>query len=304
MGLEKYFYIGALLVLIGSCVMMNMGEKEAEQEYVPQVVDVPQEPAEQVQAEPEIVENTTEVEIIEEPAAEPGEVVYSEYVDFSIKDYESMCEVGKSDARLVEENVGSSLTRYYELPDGKKVGPYYKWLENGQIRSFRCYNEDGEKNGPVVDWDENGNKNYEYFYVDDVFNGSYRRWTDGVMTEEKFYSHGLLNGSRRLWYEDGTLREEEFYLNGIKHLAWKTYFENGQLKDVYHYDDGMKLPDYSVFYEDGSLQSQKKGELDSGRFTGYILTFGKPENGMQEGTRCEYVDDEQTGCEEVTQAVA
>jgi len=299
MGIEKYFYIGAVILLIGSCVMMKLSKEKPEDIFVPDINEsVPVIDIET--SKPDIVETPPE---IEEP--EPDNItIETEPVEIDLlSEYEALCDQDiPSEASLVQETKGRAFSKTYFMPDGSKTGPAYIWYDDSQaqIRSFLCYNEDGEKHGPAVYWEDNGDHESEYFYVNDSRDGSFKEWEDGVLIEQRTYSMGTLNGEYKTWFDDGTLETLNVYTDGEKNGKWITYYDNGNVKEEYNYELGIKQANFRIFYEDSTLQSERNGVLKASRFTGYIVNYGKIIDGQQTGSKCEFVEDFKISCEEVT----
>jgi len=310
--IEKILYVLAAFAFVASCAYITMNkdatsddaspvklpESITDQTGEPETPEIPEppEPEQPVESEPQEPE-PQEPEQPEEPA-EPAPVTDPQ----TLSDYETLCTTEPTmTATHIEQTVGRAFVDYWEFADGNKIGPSYKWLEHDKqnIRSFRCYNIDGEKDGPAVDWESDGTREFEYNYIDGELDGVYKEWEDGVLIEEKNYAAGLLHGALKRWSSESTPKVVENYMNGTKDGEWNIYHKNGQLKEEFSYDYGIRSPNFKFYYEDGSLQSERKGELKSGRFTGLTWNYGMSDSGRQEGTKCEFIDDEKISCEDV-----
>ena len=81
---------------------------------------------------------------------------------------------------------------------------------------------DGLRTGPYTLRDLNGTVEEEGFYVKDELDGIYRKYKDGVLSEEINYKHGVLHGDH-IFYEirrscgddkDYFIKERITYVNG------------------------------------------------------------------------------------------
>jgi len=334
MDWENYLIAGTFLLFVGSCYMFNTSQpKETFVEDAPsQEAVVDETPAAQAEtskpdeaelnesvapedneaeeytppvppelpAEKPAEENLTNATPTEEPSAE-----LNQSERFTLEEFKALCGSPPTGASLVEEGSGVLWFEYYQFPGGTKVGPYIKWFDKSktQARMFRCYNKDGENNGPAVDWDQNGNKEAEYYYVNGTYDGPYREWVDGILIKELNYVMGKRDGQQNEYSVDGVLLETESYILGMKDGIWSTYYPNGQLKEKTSYSDDIKNANYWLYYEDGSLQSKRVGGLDGNKFTGVLYNYNHAEDGVQEGTECEFVNDVNVGCRDITQNI-
>ena len=130
--------------------------------------------------------------------------------------------------------------------DGKNVGEWLFYGNEGFLMAEGNFNDNGERHG---DW--------KWFY------------DNGQTKEIASYKNGKLNGENFLYFEDGTpyiyanYTEDEFdglyqyYLkNGA--LAQKKFFKNGNLNGLYtsYFKVGESLPEFHIEYENNQVKSK------------------------------------------------
>ncbi len=238
----------------------------------------------------------------EQPAKEPGpkgrEADQEQAWPLTEAQYSEMCPAPKGQVP-VRTTYGSSFIEYYEV-QGSFEGPYWKWRDHNatKLLSLRCY-RDGEKDGPAVDWDRNGLVEKELFYKDGGLNGPYRVWSNGVLVEELAYADDEYDGVWSAWTDEGVPKWVKSYKNGDRHGIWKTYYPSGALRDEQEYIGGEKTQNYRLYSEEGWLVTEREGRLEGNRFTGTIISWQEPVNGVRQGEKCTMRQGEKVSCETV-----
>jgi hypothetical protein len=101
--------------------------------------------------------------------------------------------------------------------DGKRVGPWVKYHDNGQLYSKGTI-KDGKEDGPWV-----------------------RYWDNGKLESKGIYKDGDRDGFWVRYYEDGQLWYKGTYKDDEKDGPWYYYNKNGKLESKGAYKDGVKV---------------------------------------------------------------
>ena len=90
------------------------------------------------------------------------------------------------------------------MKDGKKVGKWMVWYDNGTKKEQHNY-KDGMKNGLTIEWRENGTKKTETQYVNDEKVGLETNYTEegGLFSQNDWTDK--LNYKVTYFYKDGTI---------------------------------------------------------------------------------------------------
>lgn len=102
--------------------------------------------------------------------------------------------------------------------------------------------------------------------------GQYQRYNqDGQLFETATYTHGLLDGSRTIYYPDGQVEIEEIYVSDKLHGTYKKFHQNGQLQLTANYEDNVMTGPSKSYYEDGTLKEEIlfKNNEENGPFVEY-----------------------------------
>lgn len=115
--------------------------------------------------------------------------------------------------------------------DGKKVGIYTSWYDNGQKMAEEHY-KDGIKVGEWIKWYDNGNlkERKHYHQGDGKLDGYYiEYYNQYIPHEQKYqlqdYTNGRKDGIYKQWYPKGGLAFEGRYEDGDRIGVWKWYEE-------------------------------------------------------------------------------
>lgn len=133
--------------------------------------------------------------------------------------------------------------------DGKRVGEWKDYYENGQISRTYKYHKGKYLKRFVRLFYEDGNLKQETTKVDDYYvvlgyyesgnikfkrkfeGGFYKEFREnGVLKIEADYEKYELNGVWKLYHENGNLAWQVNYLNGYRNGGYKQFYENGKLK--------------------------------------------------------------------------
>jgi antitoxin component YwqK of YwqJK toxin-antitoxin module len=134
------------------------------------------------------------------------------------------------DAKDLVETDGIYYKKYTDVPftgkttgkyqgsvrNGKRVGPWVEYHENGLLSSKGTY-KDGKRDGPLVSYDGNGKLYYKATYKDGEKHGLWiTYYTDGKLSFKGPYKNGKKDGPW-FWYKDnGQLSSKGTFKNGVK----------------------------------------------------------------------------------------
>jgi antitoxin component YwqK of YwqJK toxin-antitoxin module len=85
--------------------------------------------------------------------------------------------------------VNGNLKVEGNMVDGKRIGQWFSYYEDGMIWSEMNYNKEGRRHGANVSYYENGTKRYEGQYIDDLQKGKWLYYNkDGTLAKEVDYN--------------------------------------------------------------------------------------------------------------------
>lgn len=142
---------------------------------------------------------------VEEKVEESGFVVKTYYLNDKV--------IGK---RIYTEH--GDLDWEYGIKNGKYHGGYYYFHEDASIH-YKCNYTEGKIDGIVAQWSASGKL---------IFVSEFRKGTGTdywcqiendkvVLSEEREYKNGVLDGYVRHWISNGQLWQEEHYTQGKQH---------------------------------------------------------------------------------------
>ena len=123
-----------------------------------------------------------------------------------------------------------AVSGYYR--NGKEVGEWSWWYEDGTQQLRLSYDDDGENHGVATSWDKQGHLRWEREYVHGVPTGSWKEYWPGGTKAELTFLDGRPDGLHRWWHEGGALLIE-------------LRFDRGELQGPieFHDVDGRNLED-------------------------------------------------------------
>ena len=123
-----------------------------------------------------------------------------------------------------------AVSGYYR--NGKEVGEWSWWYEDGTQQLRLSYDDDGENHGVATSWDKQGHLRWEREYVHGVPTGSWKEYWPGGTKAELTFLDGRPDGLHRWWHEGGALLIE-------------IRFDRGELQGPieFHDVDGRNLED-------------------------------------------------------------
>jgi antitoxin component YwqK of YwqJK toxin-antitoxin module len=90
--------------------------------------------------------------------------------------------------------------------DGKESGEWRKYYSSTKIKEKRFFSN-GRKTGEYMAWWENGNKQLQYLFVADEYEGSCKEWNEaGILNKIMHYKKGQEEGPQQWWYDNGKIK--------------------------------------------------------------------------------------------------
>lgn len=136
-----------------------------------------------------------------------------------------------------ENNVTLKINANYL--DGVRVGEYFEYHDNGEIKIQAHYNYDGEYDGEYFEYDRFGKCKLRYLYDNGKLQGLCERYgNNSKVCECGYYQDDLLDGVGccRLYYPNGRLKAKKSYYRGLLHGESTFYNQKGELIERYFYD--------------------------------------------------------------------
>ena len=138
--------------------------------------------------------------------------------------------------------------------DGKEIGEWKEFYENGKLEKIGSYNN-GKETGEWKFYDENEQLTIDN-YIDDENIGIGKFFDENKKFQEigKVFDEKL-SGEWKSLHKNGQLNFVGNFKNGNQTGEWKSYHENGQLRDIGNYVDGKKMGEWKEYYENGKINS-------------------------------------------------
>jgi hypothetical protein len=100
---------------------------------------------------------------------------------------------------------------------GKEHGVWKKFYINALLKEKRVF-EYGKKAGEYIAWWENGNKQQQFIFKDDEYEGTCSEWNNkGVLIKVMNYKKGHEEGQQQQFYDNGKIRSNYFIVNGRRY---------------------------------------------------------------------------------------
>ncbi len=98
--------------------------------------------------------------------------------------------------------------------EGKEHGEWKKYYPSKQLKEKR-YFENGQKRGEYITWWENGQKQLDYFFMADEYEGTCKEWNnEGRLTKVMNYKKGHEEGQQQCWYDNGKIKANYIIKDG------------------------------------------------------------------------------------------
>lgn len=102
---------------------------------------------------------------------------------------------------------------------------------------------------------ENRQERYNQ-YNNGLEEGEWRRYhPNGVLMEQRFYSHGMKVGTMKTWWDNGQLQSLYRFVNGEYDGTCFEWSRGGVMTRKMHYKNGYEDGEQHQWYDDGSVRS-------------------------------------------------
>lgn len=164
----------------------------------------------------------------------------------------------KEEKTISEENP-SSINKPLILNDSSAVNKEYNHDDVIFIDDSAYDKKDSTLiNGEVMRLLENGKNKELKTYRHGILDGTRRLWFDnGQLQQEGVYENGILEGTRTVWYDTGELKMIGTYSNNILNGSFKMWYKNGELKSDMNYKNGGLDGVVKLYKEDGTKREEK-----------------------------------------------
>lgn len=194
-----------------------------------------------------------------------------------------------------EKSVNISTKGWYK--NDLKDGQWLTYGQNGIITKVENYRK-GMKNGAVIDIDPRGYLSGDVSYVNDVLEGTAKRYFYGTNLASVIpYKHGKIDGKKVIYYENsaGKIQEEATFKNDIKDGPSNWYTIAGDKVAEYNYMNGNLEGFQRQYYPKSVLMSEQnyvknlpQGEYKEYFESGKLKILGNYLNGEKDGKWNEY----------------
>jgi antitoxin component YwqK of YwqJK toxin-antitoxin module len=158
--------------------------------------------------------------------------------------------------------IGQKKLQGYMLDDGKKVGHWTYWHENGRELQKGEY-KDGKQEGLWTYWHENGQKKEEGEWEDRKQVGNWTYWHDnGQREKEGEYKDSKPEGLWTYWHENGQKHAEGRYKDDKQEGNWTIWHDNGEKDKEGEFKDGKMEGLWTFWHE--NIQGRVKLYLELG----------------------------------------
>ena len=181
---------------------------------------------------------------------------------------------GKKTGVIQLDENGEVISRKGEMMNGT-AKEYYP---NGSLKSEACFKQ-GLPEGEVKIYDNQGRIVVKEYYSRGLNEGKSLRYnytSKGYRKEEMFFSHGRLEGIRKILNENDKIRLYEEYKGGVLNGITKIFNEEGSLEIQTPYRHGKKHGKRIFYYPDGNIMHEEN--YVSGLLEGERKTFFKNGN--------------------------
>jgi len=176
-----------------------------------------------------------------------------------------------------------------EMKDGRKIGEWVDWYENGRVSSQGIF-KDGMKDGEFTYYKEDGTMTDRITYKNGRVHGEWIKLDGWIkINSTETFKYGKLDGLSTYWNKGGELgsrgnykdeekdglwtywytnprgfvddskkHREEFYKNGELNGLTTSWYRSGEKLEEGTYKDGVKVGKWIYFNEDGSIKEVKE----------------------------------------------
>jgi antitoxin component YwqK of YwqJK toxin-antitoxin module len=149
-----------------------------------------------------------------------------------------------------------------------------KTYENGNKKFVDVYPDCNNKNEfKRYIYFENGKLQNEGTYVNNLEQGTFKRWNrKGILIEKWEFINGIETGHVECWYPDGKKKKELYLDKGVENGEFKGWDENGELIEHGFYENGKQKGKWIFVKESGTkLERTYKNDTLTGETYEYIV---------------------------------
>lgn len=143
-----------------------------------------------------------------------------------------------------------------EVIDGKEVGPWTFWYENGNVQT-KGFFINGQPDSTWLWYTETGKLSKSGSYKNGLEDGVWLTYHEnGTLSDSGSFVGSRMVSLWKSWYDNGNLNQIGSYNRNAQIGLWKTYFENGQLNTEGQMDNGVQSGQWNYYNENGQLVNQ------------------------------------------------
>jgi len=144
----------------------------------------------------------------------------------------------------VEYYDNGAKCREFAWKEGKYLGKFKRWHDNGILALESFYNNDGKLDGLYQEFYRNGIISIKCNYENGERCGIRELYSDsGKLVGRCNYENGTLEGIHEIYFESGELTERCPYKNGLKHGKYESWDKYGNKTERYYYHGKISAND-------------------------------------------------------------
>ncbi len=165
----------------------------------------------------------------------------------------------KEEKTISDEN-STSINKPLILNDSTSIKKVFNQDDVIFIDDSAYYKKDSTLiNGEVIRLNENGKNKELKTYKHGILDGPRKVWFDnGQLQQEGIYENGVIEGTRTIWYDTGELKMIGTYSNNIINGSVKSWYTNGELKSESNYKNGRLEGVVKSYNEDGTVKEERR----------------------------------------------
>ena len=158
---------------------------------------------------------------------------YIEYQYLNMKN----CLSNKEDEEVLKTTSTLYIKAHYN--DGKYIGKYEEYHNNGTLHISAEYDDEGNKDGEYFEYNRFGQCIVHYRYSHDMLDGWCERYSDeGKIQEQAYYVLNNPQGIYKKFYPNGRTQMVQTFNKGVAHGECVFYSQSGKVVGKYNYVNG------------------------------------------------------------------
>ncbi len=182
------------------------------------------------------------------------DLFYDKWLDIMDSENDQLFEGKKQKVTHVFDNY--TLQAVGLSKNGKKIGNWEVYNENGKLEGIGKFDNDGKRIGEWVWYTYSGDVSSTENYKEGKLDGKYTSfYTNGNKETERIYAAGKLNGAYKSYNEKGALVEKKVFANNALNGPYISYHPIGESakKYVLEYKNGNPEGELHQYYPNGKL---------------------------------------------------